>query len=187
MRPNRREGIADWKSEIPVGADGTNKCEEVRSVADNFDEDTFAAEAVEFAVEDLFPRTEVEFPVGDGDDDFATHDGAFEVGVGVVLGPVVGVLGPGFLGGEFFQPAFEVLMEAGLVIVDEHAGADVHGVAEQEAIGDRAVTEAADDVGSDVDESASGGDIEPEFLAVAFHGYQNSGCDKKSGWENSTR
>ena len=37
------------------------------SVADDFDEDAFAAVAVEFAVEDLFPGAEVEFAVGDGD------------------------------------------------------------------------------------------------------------------------
>lgn len=60
--------------------------------ADYFDEHAFPAAAVEFAVENLFPGTEIEFAFGDGDNDFAAHDLAFEMRVGVVFaGPVVSV------------------------------------------------------------------------------------------------
>lgn len=89
-------------------------------VADDFYEDSFAAAAVEFAVEDLFPRAEIEFAAGDGDDDLAAHDGAFEVGVGVVLAGAIVVVGVvRFLGRELFKPALVVAVEAGLVVVDE--------------------------------------------------------------------
>jgi hypothetical protein len=99
------------------------------SFTDDLHEDAFAAVAVEFAVEDLFPWTEIEFAVGDGDDDFAAHDLAFEVGVGVVFaGAVVVVLGGRRVRGEFFEPDFVVVMEPGFVVVDENAGGDVHGV-----------------------------------------------------------
>jgi hypothetical protein len=63
-----------------------------RSLADDLDEDPLRPVAVELAVEDLLPGAEVELALGDGDDDLAAHDLAFEVGVGVVLaGAVVGV------------------------------------------------------------------------------------------------
>ena len=53
--------------------------------ANCLDEDSLAPSTVEFAVENLFPRPEVQFAFGDGDDDFAAHDLALEVGVGVVF------------------------------------------------------------------------------------------------------
>ena len=54
-------------------------------LADDFDQHAFAAQAVEFAVKTLLPRTEVEATAGHGNNDFATHDAALEVCVGVVL------------------------------------------------------------------------------------------------------
>ncbi len=41
--------------------------------------------AVEFAVEDLFPRAEVEFVGGDRDHNFTAHNLPFEMRVGVVF------------------------------------------------------------------------------------------------------
>ena len=65
----------------------------------------FLRPAVEFAVEDLLPRAEIEFAVGDRHDHLAPHDLAFQVRIGVILaGPVVTVLGNRFVRGEFFQP-----------------------------------------------------------------------------------
>ncbi len=60
--------------------------------ADDLDQDALAAAAVELAVEDLLPRAEVELAIGDGDHHFPAHDLALEVGVGVVLVPVMAVL-----------------------------------------------------------------------------------------------
>ncbi len=42
-------------------------------VADDFHQYPFFAAAVEFAIEDLFPRSEIELPFGDGDHYLASH------------------------------------------------------------------------------------------------------------------
>jgi hypothetical protein len=76
----------------------------------------------------------------------------------------------GFFGGEFFEPAFPIAEEAGFVVVDENAGGDVHGVDEDEAFFDAGLGDGGLDVCGDVDEAAAGGDVEPEFFAVGFHG-----------------
>jgi hypothetical protein len=54
-------------------------------LSDDLDEDFFAASPIEFAVEDLFPRPEIQLPLSDGDDDFPPHDLSFHVSVSVVL------------------------------------------------------------------------------------------------------
>src|SRR6185437_13125974 len=91
--------------------------------ADDFDEDAFAAAAVEFAVEDLFPGAEVEFAFGDGDNNFAAHELAFHVGVGIVLaGAVVLILRSGFVRREFFEPDIVVMQETVFGVVDVDAG-----------------------------------------------------------------
>jgi hypothetical protein len=71
-------------------------------IPDDFHEHALAAVAVEFAVENLFPRAEVQFALRDGHDDFAAHDLAFQVRVGVVLaGAVVMVFLVGACGASF--------------------------------------------------------------------------------------
>src|SRR5262245_41452232 len=56
---------------------------------DHFDEHSFAATAVELAVEDLLPGAEVELAAGDRHHDLAAEELPLEVGVGVVLARVV--------------------------------------------------------------------------------------------------
>src|SRR4051812_49017435 len=55
------------------------------SFADDLYKYTLLPAAVELAVEDLLPRTEVELPLGDRHHDLTPHDLAFQVGVGVVF------------------------------------------------------------------------------------------------------
>src|SRR5207244_270545 len=55
------------------------------SLSNNLHQHPFRPPAVEFAVENLLPRAEVEFAFGDRHDHFAAHDLPFVVGVGVVL------------------------------------------------------------------------------------------------------
>ena len=50
----------------------------------------------------------------------------------------MGILAVGSFRRQFFKPLFKVGVEAGFVIVDEDAGADVHGVAEQKPFRDAA-------------------------------------------------
>jgi hypothetical protein len=47
------------------------------SLPNNFHQHALAAVAVEFAVENLFPRAEIQFPFRDGHDDFAARDVPF--------------------------------------------------------------------------------------------------------------
>ena len=73
-----------------------------RLVSNYLDQHSLSPSSVEFAVEDLFPRTEVEFALGDGDDDFAAHDLTLEMGVGVVFaGAIVAIAEVGACGASF--------------------------------------------------------------------------------------
>ena len=140
-------------------------------------EHPFLAPAVELAVEDLLPWPEVEATGRHGADHLAAHDGALEVGVGVVLRAVVCVLAVGLLRCELLQPALEICMQPGLVVVDEHAGRDVHRVHEAQTLFDRALAQALLDLRGDVDEAAAGRHLEPEFFAVGFHvAYHRQAC-----------
>ena len=59
---------------------------------DDLDQDSLRSSAIEFAVENLFPRTKVQFSVRHGDDHFPPHDLPLHVRIGVVLtGSVVAV------------------------------------------------------------------------------------------------
>src|SRR5687768_11149232 len=68
---------AGWQRLVPPTFTARRKTTEdiVREdgplLADDFHQSAFSAAAVEFAIEDLFPRAEIEFAFGDGDDDFA--------------------------------------------------------------------------------------------------------------------
>src|SRR5258708_35279856 len=89
-------------------------------------DDSFVALAVEFGVENLLPWAEVEFPVGDRDDDFVVNDQRFQVRISVVFSSLVMlVVLPE--GSERFQPLADVFDEAALVVVDVDSGSDVHG------------------------------------------------------------
>ena len=59
------------------------------SLSDDLYEHPFSATAIELAIEDLLPRTEVESSIRDRHDDLSAHDGAFKVGVRVVFAGVV--------------------------------------------------------------------------------------------------
>jgi hypothetical protein len=109
----------------------------------------FRPAAVELAVEDLFPGAEVELAVGDGHDDLPAHHLPLHVGVGVVLaGAVVGVaLGRSVEGSELLQPLLVVLVQSRFVVVDEHAGRDVHRVAQHQALADAAFADDLLDLG----------------------------------------
>jgi len=62
------------------------------SVPDRLDQDALRTPAIEFPVEDLLPRSEVQLAIRDGDDDLAAHDLPLVVRVSVVLsGPIVAI------------------------------------------------------------------------------------------------
>src|SRR5688500_17207002 len=113
----------------------------LRSLSNDLHQHPLPPSPVEFGVEDLLPRAEIQLAVRDRDDDLPAHDLALEVGVGVVLArAVVAVLARRLVRGELFEPLVVILDQAGLVVVDVHRGRDVHGVDEDEAVLDRKST-----------------------------------------------
>jgi hypothetical protein len=134
-------------------------------LADNFDKDAFAPVSVEFAVENLFPRPEVEFAFCNCDDDFAAHDLTLEMGVSVVFaGAIVSIGGCRRVRRQFFQPLLVVMMKSRLIVVDEHRGSDVHGVDKAKALGHAAALNEFLDLRCDVDEPASIRYFEPKMF-----------------------
>jgi len=64
------------------------------SLPNHLHEHTFRTPPIEFAVEDLFPRTKIQLAIRDRYDDFATHDLTFVMGIAVILArPIVPVPG----------------------------------------------------------------------------------------------
>lgn len=51
----------------------------------HLDQHPLPALAIKFAIENLLPGAQVQLAFGDRHDDFPAHDGALEVGVGVVF------------------------------------------------------------------------------------------------------
>src|SRR6185437_13297578 len=77
--------------------------------------------------------------------------------------------GAGIVGRQLLEPAFVVLVETGLVVVDEDARRDVHGVHETESLLDPALPHRLLDFGGDVHEIHARGNVERERLAEVFH------------------
>ena len=89
----------------------------------------FAPFAVKFTVEDLFPRAEIQFSAGNGNNHFTAHDGAFQMGIGIVFKTIVPVLRIGFFRCKFFKPDFKIMMQTRFIIIDKYAAGDMHGIA----------------------------------------------------------
>ena len=121
---------------------------------DNLHQHSFPAAPVKLPVEDLLPGAEIQLAVGHGHHHFPAHDLALHVGVGIVLPDIVAVLGHRRVGRELLQPDIVVVVQARLVIVDEDAGGDVHGVSPATAPLDAALLQALLHFPGDVDEGA---------------------------------
>src|SRR5688500_10910726 len=108
--------------------------------------------SVKLAVEDLFPRPEIELALRDCNHDFPSHDLPFQMGVGVVFAGAVVMVEVRIRveGGELLQPFYEIVMKAALVVVDKDGGGNVHGVNEDDAFLDAAFSDASLDIAGDV-------------------------------------
>ena len=93
------------------------------------------------------------------------------MGVAVVLaGPVVMVaLGARVERRELLEPALVVLVQPGLVIVDEHRRGDVHGVNQTKTLGNAAAPDEIFNRRGNVDEPSTARDFEPEMFGQRFH------------------
>jgi hypothetical protein len=70
---------------------------------------------------------------------------------------------------EPLEPVVEIPEQTPLVVVDEHARRDVHGIDQAQAFPDAALAEGLFDVRSDVDVIPSVRRAEPQLFAVTFH------------------
>ena len=84
---HHHSGSARWH----VGAADT-AATTAELLSDYLNQRAFAPPAVEFTVENLFPRSEIQLAFRNRDDNFAPHDLTLEMGVSVVFArPVVSV------------------------------------------------------------------------------------------------
>ena len=140
-----------------------------RLVSNYFDEHSLAPSAIEFAVENLFPRPEVHFAFGDRDDDFAAHDLTLEVGVSIVFASAIVAISNGrLMRRKFFQPDLVIGMESRFIILNNQRGGDVHGVDETKAFGYSALVNEFFDFRRDVDEPAPIRYLEPKMFSERF-------------------
>src|SRR5581483_10510560 len=104
-----------------------------RSLADHLDENPLSAPPVKLAVKNLLPGSEVQPAVRDGDHHFPSHHLAFDVRITVVLaGLIVAIAGA--LRRQFFQKLVVVFEQPRLVVVDVHAGGDVHRIDQNQTL-----------------------------------------------------
>jgi hypothetical protein len=138
-------------------------------VSDYLNQHSLPTSPVEFAVENLFPRAEIQFALGNCDDDFAAHDLTLEVGVSVVFaGAIMPIKGGRCMWRQCFQPQLVIVVKPRFIVIDKHRGSDVHGVDETEAFGDAASVNKLLDLRRDVDEPTSIGDFEPKMFSERF-------------------
>jgi hypothetical protein len=127
----------------------------------DFHQNPLAAKSIELAIKNLLPGPEVELPIAHSHHDLASHDHSLEMSVGIVLSAIVSVLRVRVLGGQFFQPLFKVAVEPLFVVVNEHAGRNVHGIDETQTFPDSAFFETPDDFRRDVEKRTATGHLKP--------------------------
>lgn len=141
------------------------------SLADDFDEYALAAPSVEFTVENLLPWAEMESSRRDGNHHLASHDLPLEMGIGIVLADIVPVGRNRLVRCDTLQPILKIPVEAGLVVVDEYTGSDVHRIDKTEPLADARFAHCLFDLRRNVDEFADFLRLEPELFRVGFHAF----------------
>ena len=137
------------------------------SLANNLYQRSFSSPAVKFAIEDLLPRPEIQFPVGNCHDHLA--DLALQMGVGIIFaGAIVPVGAGGLVWRQFFQPDLVIVMEPALVVINKNGRGNVHGVDQTKTFADAALGNEFLNLWRDVNESASARNFKPEMLGKRF-------------------
>ena len=88
-------------------------------LSDDFDDDTFGALSIEFAVEETLPWAKVDPAIGDGQDNLVMQQEVFEVGIAVILTCLVMAIA-GIYGCELLCPFHDVAVEAGFLVLDDN-------------------------------------------------------------------
>ena len=130
------------------------------SLPDDFHENPFLSSSVKFTVKDPLPCAKIQIPLRHGDNHFPAHDLSLHMGIRVVLTHIVLVLRNRFMGCQFLQPEFIVVMKAGFIVINKDRGRNMHGIDKDKPLLDSAILQALVDLRSDIDEGPSGGDVE---------------------------
>jgi hypothetical protein len=121
------------------------------SLSDDFDDDTFAALAIEFALEEALPWGKIDPAIGDRQDDLVMQQEVFEVGIAVILTCLVMAIA-GMYGCELLCPCHEVAVKAGFLVLDDNRCGEVHGRYQGQTFLDAAFTNDAFDIVGDGDD-----------------------------------
>lgn len=134
-------------------------------ISDDLYQHAFPAPTVELTVKDLFPGAEIQFALGDGDDNLPAHNLALHVSVRIVLpGAVMFVLRSGRVRRQLLEPHLVVMMQPAFVVIDKNGGSDVHRVYEYQALLHIAPFYQAFNGASYVDEATTVRDFKPEMF-----------------------
>ncbi len=136
--------------------------------SDNLYQNTFSSFAVELAVEDLFPRPEVELTLRDCHYHLTAHNLTFKVSIGIIFKTIVTVLAVRFLGSQLLKPDLHVVMQAAFVVVDENAGCNVHRIDQYQSLPDAAFAQAKLYLRSDVDKLPTLRRLKPKLFPYDF-------------------
>ena len=128
-------------------------------IPNNLHQHPLTALTVELAVEDLFPGAKVHLALCNRHHHLTAHDSPLQVGIGIVLIAVVTVLAVWFFGSQFFQPYFEIVVQARLIVVDKDGCRYMHRINEDETFLYAAFRKACVDIRGDVDQFSSFGDV----------------------------
>ena len=79
-------------------------------------------------------------------------------------------------GRQLLQPDAEIVVQAAFVVVDEHAGRDVHRVAKHQALLNAALADRRFDLRRDVHEGHLRGNVQGQIFGVGLHNAARAGC-----------
>jgi hypothetical protein len=137
-------------------------------LANHLDQHSFGTSAVEFIVEDLLLGPKVELSIRNRDHDLPPHDLAFQMSVGVIFArPIMRIsLRRCIKSGEVFQPLLIILVQSGLIVVDEDRSRNVHRIAKEKTFFDATLPDNVFHLGCDVQKSHSSGNVEGQVFGM---------------------
>lgn len=76
---------------------------------------------IELAVENLLPGAKIQLPFGNGHHHLAPHDGALQMGIGIILKAIVLILRIGFFGGQLLKPNLKIVVQPRFIVINKNA------------------------------------------------------------------
>jgi len=90
-------------------------------------------QSIKFAIEDLFPRPQVQLSSCYCHNYFPAHDSTFYMRVAIILSSeIMAVSGNRFMRSQRLKKFFEILMEPAFIIIDKDAGCNMHSIDQTE-------------------------------------------------------